>query len=493
MANNMPKVNINIESVPDAPTSDRRALFVQQQLSTGTATNKVLVEDVTPNEVNNLFGEGSNMALAIQRFQGINTDTPVDAIPIDDPTGTASSGTIIIGGTATASGTFTVQIGSTSYGEFSVEVAEDDAGTAVSAALAPIIDASPAFTALDAAGTITVTFAHEGTCGDEIEIKADSVAGLTVALTDFTSGAGTTDVVSIFTQTAETRYTSIIFHEAFDETELLDYLTSQASKDNSLLDGMAWIGVSGTVSELIALDKTANNNQYIVYPAKPIEARPFDMTFLIASEGTSIKELRLIGGADVSDYVFASNRDVIGGLALASLPFYNTITTIPTIGKRLPGTIIDALNDNGISTLSDGDGGLVYFDEVVTSYVKDDKAQPDSTFKWMEAVDTTSAIREIFFVEQKNKFHQTRLTKGTPRAGRNEINKSRFETFLLGVYKSLGSADFVLVESGASAEDAFKASLNVVVDTVNGTITTSFNAVITVQARIFTTTITIVR
>ena len=117
----------------------------------------------------------------------------IDAIALEDANdAVASSATITFSGTATATGELNIVVGSKYYHNYILSVASGKTATELATAFKALVDADTKapFSASISGAVVTLTFANAGSIGNDTAIYyTGNVAGISVALTPFASGA----------------------------------------------------------------------------------------------------------------------------------------------------------------------------------------------------------------------------------------------------------------------------------------------------------------
>lgn len=479
--------------------TDQAILFVGQFVS-GTATDGVLVENIgNSGEEDALFGATSMLAGMIRAAREDNAVVRFDAIPLaDNGSGVAATGTAVFVGTASAAGTLIVTVGSEQNHAFSIAVASGDSitdiGDAVDAAV--LADTDTPFTSNNVAGTVTFTAVNKGTLGNGIGIAIEgTVAGITHSATAMASGATDPVLTSIFDVITDKRYQGIVWPYAADTAVLRTLLDDRFNVDNNVLDGVGFTSLADSLSNHSSL-LGALNEKTLVYFTDKLEANTsykapalFEMGPVISSRFAAIRALRLTDGVDISDVVITTNGalDGFGGTALASKPYFNTPFS------RLPLVDTDkGWTDTEIATLEAAGGSVIGVNRsgtntisgsIVTTYKTDVASNPDVTWKFLNYVDTGSAIREYYFNNLKSRFPQSRLTAGDVVAGRDQANKVIIEAFCEKLYQDLSGPNFVLVQAGEDSFVFFKENLVVVLDVADGLVTIQATVKIVTQLR----------
>lgn len=478
-----PKTNLQLTSgAAQAELADQKILFVGQKLAAGTATSKALTSDVQIGEEDALFGPNSILSMMVKQARKSNVINQFDAIALDDNgAGSQATATIALTGTATATSDYKVQIGNEDF-EFSVTVTSGDANTVVATALAAAITAGTApFSASATLGDVTVTFDHEGTAGNEIQIKiVQGVAGITTVVTDFSGGAGAVDVAGIFDNLTE-RYQGIVYSKDLTQSELTDFTEARFNTDNAILDGIGFITKTGALSTLIT-NVGLENLKTLVTPFNPDEMLHFQFSTNMTAEFVAKRARRLSDGSSSSDLVI-DPIEAIGGPDKASLPYFNIPMDLPLPEGRLTQTQIDNVVDAGGALFLVNPANQVVTGEFPTTYKTDGAGNPDPGFKYLNYVDTGLVAREYLFTNLKQKYAQTRATAGDLVVGKSMSNVGSVRAFIIEKYGEL--ADMAITVAGDDAAAFFDENLTVTLDAATGVYTFFARTPLVVQARGF--------
>lgn len=497
-----PKVTLSIlPATQEISVAPQRILFVGQKTSAGTATSGALVEDIqNDNSQDTLFGENSMLAGMIRAAKAINKVTQMDAIPLsDNGSGVAATGTVAFTGTATATGTLYITVGSTENYRYEIAVETGDTATVIGGKLETVInaDAKAPVTAVNTTGSVVLTAVNKGTEGNTIGLRSEgTVAGVTVALTAFASGATNPTITSIFDVIAGKRYQTIVWPSSYTLSTVVDFLDDRWNVDNEVLDGVAIVTKSDTYANLITAGTAQNSQCLVLFGNRLLNDTLFkgpsmlEMNNVVSSEFAAIRALRLTEDANIVRYVPGATRgglDAFGGPAIASLPYFNTpffnLPIIPT-AKGFSKEEVDDLADAGISVFGNNVTRTnIILSDVVTTYKTDVAGNPDISFKYLNYVDTISTIREYMVANLRANYVQSRLTEGDLIQGRSMANEVSIRAFVSQLYVNLSGPDYVLTQAGAAAVKFFKDNLNVVIDMDEGEVTINMITPIVTQLR----------
>lgn len=477
----------------------QRVLCIGQKLPAGSATAGDLITNIqNDNSWDTLFGEASMLAGMVRNVRRYNADTRIDAIALDDNGGGAdASGTFTIAGPATENGELSFIVGSAVDHIYKIAVTNGDTATQIGDKLVTAITADtkvPA-TALNAAGVVTITANNAGNVGNSIALATDqSVAGVSVALAAMAGGAGDPVLTGVFDPIADERYQTIVWPYAAEIDTIKNFLDARFNVDNAILDGVGVIGIDDTFANLLSTGNTHNSQSILLLGDDAVSRAALEggaiteIPYVKAAQFSGIRALRRTQDANIGRFVISRDAalDRFGGIALSSLPYFNTpVPDLPLIATEdgFPSDEVEDLKDAGVSVLGNNITDTeVIMDEMVTTYKTDAASNPDVTFKFLNYVDTASAIREFYFNNLKARFAQSRLTEGGLIPGRAIANPPLIEAFCTQLYQEL--ANEVLVQEGENALQFYKQNLIVNVDLAEGKVTIQMKTPIVTQLRV---------
>lgn len=502
-----PEVDIALVSADTLVSNNpQRILVVGQKVAAGSATSGVLVTDIqNDGSWDTYFGANSQLAGMVRNIRRYNTKTRVDAIPLSDHgSGVAAVGAFNVSGTATEDGTLTMIVGSKADHAFDVPVTSGDVAADIIAAAIALINADTRVpcTASDGTTKVTITADNKGTVGNKIGLKIEGeVAGITTTVTAMVSGATDPSFTDLFDVILDQRYQTIVWAYSGDIDTVKDFLDARWDVNNMVLDGVAIVPVDDTYANLVTLGNLHNSQSVVILGDEKVSATNYkggailEIPYAKASQFASIRGLRLTEDAAIGRFVISRNAslDRFGGMAIASLPYFNTpVPAFPLMDFDVGFTMdeLDNLKAAGVSVYGNNIGGTeVILGEIVTTYKTDAASNPDPTFTFLNYVDTSSAIREYFFNNYKAQFAQCRLTEGALIPGRAMANPASIEAASTRFYGAL--ANECLVQAGEAALQYYKANLLVTVDLETGTATVQMKTPIVTQFRKLIATIQI--
>ena len=482
----LPSVTTNlIPKAPKASIDNKITTFIGVQNS-GTATDNVLYEDLDVLQENTLFGADSHIATMIRNFRVVNEISQINAISVPVSSGSASAGDLVFTGTATAAGSFTVRIGEYDN-DATVTVAIGDTAADVMTALETAINAI-ANVQVTAAYTssIALTANWDGAIGNDIPIMVEgSATGLSYTITAMAGGTGTID-----TSTAQglvTYRTDVVIPDTFD---LSDWVTLQDNRfniTNNVKDGRVFTAMTDTKANLVTAGNLYNSENLVIFGDKPVATDSkkgsaiFAMPEARASQFAGLRARLLETDANVADIVVTTEPlESIGGPAHNSLPYFNTPTQFPVMGtgEGFTEAEVSDLKDAGVAVMGNNDANnTVLVGEVVTTYKTNAVGQNDTTYKYINYVDTASAAREYIWNSLKIDYVQKRLTSGTGVSGRSFATVGGVRADMTKYYTTLTGNTYCLLQGGYIDElgvnwsDLYKDNLTVTFDIQAGKIT----------------------
>lgn len=487
--------------------TEQKTLIVGQMLAAGTATAGALIIDHPDDgSEDTLFGARSHLAGMVRAFKRENKISQLDIIPLAD-NGTATKGTATVdftGSVPTETGTITVVVGSETDHEYELDITDADTATTIGDALEAAItaDGDAPFTASNAAGDVTITAENGGTLSGDWGLKVSGVvAGVTISLTGWAAGTNDPSLTGVLDPIASIRYQTIVWPAVYDIETVGDDLDAKFNVTNAVMDGVAIQGQVDTLNNLKTYVSTLNSQSLVVLGQKAISVadtrigpQTFEFLDNVAAQVAAIRALRLTEDANITRYLTTvASRDQYGGMAIGSLPYFNT--ALPNCGIGSPADDFSPedlaeLTGNGVATYGPNrayNGTIM--GEFVTTYLTDNAGNPDTSYKYLNTVDTASLIREFYFVNFKRRYAQTRLTDGDLLVGRDMANEASIRAFCAELYDEL--ADEALVQKGVAAKKDYLDNLDIVVTVSEGKVEVYQSPLLVSQIRLVIGTIQI--
>ncbi len=484
--------------------ADRNDLIVGQLGTGATAVSGALNTEIQGKSASDLrtqFGDDELYQRIIQWQQGNDGYSPLSVIGLSPAAGTAATSTVEFTGTATGAGTITVAVADERQFSVSVSVAIGDTAATVSTAVTAAFTAltnHPTFTTATATATNTFTASDVGTVGNYYSTKVTGdVAGISYAITGWSSGATDPSTTGIFDVIDGLRYTGINWPEYWQDTvsEVTDLLDNRFNPINDILDGTAFMGKHETLTNQKSFVASINTQSLVVMGNNKVTGGSIDGGAIVQfASWTSayfqgVEAKRLTPNAPIADDIVALNSplDSIGGPHTASLPYFNTpLLRCPVTASSdlFSNTEQNSLADEGITTFGVNSAkNAMIMGAVVTTRTTDSAGNENDSFRFFNYVRTGSVCREIFYRTMKAAFAQSRLAEGQARPGYSVANEETIRAELGNIYRTLGS--IALVESGDKAERFFGDNTTVTINKSQRSVTiTSLLPIVTQLERI---------
>ena len=473
----VPKVTFNI--VPSAEKEKNEAqkiLFVGQKLASGTATQLTIIKDIPYDKSwDTLFGAGSILAGMIRSAKEINVETRMDAVALDDNGASiVATSDITIVGTTSAETTLTLYVGSDTNHKYTISVASLSSETVVAAAFETAInaDVNRIVDPSAAAGVLTLTALNKGLEGNFIGLRLEGDLGGLTSITVPAMAGGTLapDVSTLPTLIGKERYNRIVMPSTYDYSAIATWLDGRFNTENDIRDGVLIIGITDSVSNGKTLGDSKDNKSMAVHFNKLVSITDewegsalFELDYVLTSRIAAISSLRLTDDSNISRYTISTygSKDAFGGMHMASKPYHNTpFFNLNPIESGFRFELTDEeqeeLNESGLFFLGNNRARTtVIAGDVVTTYKTNPiSGQPDGSFKYLNYVDTYSAIREYFVDNSRQRFAQSRLTPGDLIKDIDMANENTIRAYMTELYSDLN--DYALTVGGPQAIRFFK-------------------------------------
>lgn len=443
---------------------EQRVLLIAQ--GAGTAISKELVEDVQQTEVETLFGVNSMATMAFNRFKEHNRANEIDIIPLLEPAGTASQGGLNVVGTATESKNLTFNVGDDAF-DVTIAVIKDETEQEIATKIIDAINATsyPFTASIDGVddGLVLIDFDIIGEIANGLVVTLkDRVLGVAFTPVEFTGGAGAYDSTDILVPLTK-RYQTVIFDDATSFDDLETWLQDRINQTNTVKGG---VGISVMNGDYATVKAFANGkNSETMVRIGNIDTMKYNLVPLLASAELGAKRaLRLTDGAVLGDLVIEA-QEAFGGINKSSLPYHNTPMSYDAPQSEIIIEEVVDLNDAGVSLFVPSTIDVV-LGSIVTLYKLDGTGSADTTFKFLNAIDTSLAIQEYLFNNSQKEFGQTRATGGDLVAGVAMTNELSVKAYIVGLYEDM--VELTLVQGGSEAIKSFKRNLTVSLDSASG-------------------------
>lgn len=258
-----------------------RSLMIGTMLGGGTATPGVPVPASTVDLGNRLAFRGSEAGRMINAFREGNSSADLWILPVAEPDGSPSAGTITITGTAGAPGTLAIYIAGQ---KVTATAVSGDSASTIANRLAIAINGNPDLpvTAAATSGSITVTCKWSGLTGNDITLVLnyrglqggeELPAGVSVAITAMAGGVGIPDIAGALAALGDEEFEYV--GAPFSDTGSLDAFRDEWKDTDGgrwawdrQLYGHVFTARRGTYSELYTFGSQRNDPHVSMVPVK---------------------------------------------------------------------------------------------------------------------------------------------------------------------------------------------------------------------------------
>jgi len=375
-----------------------RGLLIGQKLTTGSATADTVVGPVTSvDQAIALGGRGSMIhRMAIGWFASNKITELWIGVLADAAAGVAATGTIVVGGPATASGAIPLYLGGV---RIPVGVTLNDASTAIATNIGAAINAVPDLpvTATVNASTVTLTFRQKGLPGNSYDVRQSFnpgealPAGVTLTITALAGGTTNPSLTNLIAAMGDLWF-QVWAHPYTDATSLSAIEAELLSRFGPMrsMDGIAITSASGVLSTLTTLGTGRNSGQSVIV-AQP-GAAPLTPPMEFAAEVAAI--LAREGATDPAR-------------PFQTLAMVNAMPTAQA--DQWSGDERNLLLFSGIATTKLAAGGAVQLERMITTYQRSAAGSPDTAYLDATTLLTLLYLRYSFRVLFQNKYPRHKL------------------------------------------------------------------------------------
>jgi len=411
-----------------------RAIIVAQMLGAGTAKPGTPVIVPSLAAAIQMFGAGSQAAIAVQHYRNIDTFGELWVLPlIDDAAAQAAAGSIAIAGTASAAGTIVFVIDGVSV---SIAYNAGDAGATVLArlpgAMASVVGL-PVSAGAVANGALPLTALNKGACGNDILLGVSdqstnyASAGLTITLTQLSGGSqNPTSLSTALLAMGNKTYDVIIcpYTDAASLGAIEAFMSSSTGRWawNQMLFGHVFSAIRGLLGDVTTFAGTVNDEHLTVMPIADSPHAPLRWAAEIAA-GVAVK--------------YRTDP---------ALPITQVLLTVspPSQENDWSFTEQDSLLYEGLSVFAVADDGTVSVLRLITTYQTNPAGMADDSYLDVETLNTLAyVIRDLrafqaLYLKMKLVSDTTRIAGGS-----NAINAPVVKQALISRYRYLETQGYV--------------------------------------------------
>ncbi|EEQ7780526.1 phage tail protein [Escherichia coli] len=416
--NRIPLIQIEINNsmaVTGTPPQRQAVLLFGQRNRNAFGVVDSPVRITRAAQATELWGRGSMIARMVEAFIASNPDTELYAIAQGEGTGTATSGTITLSGTATEDGTLNLYIAGRPYYMAVTKgkqgnILADDLSTMINADKDSPVTAStsvPDGNQDQTRKVITLAAKFTGECSvHDVRLNYYSgevtPAGITVSLAGGTAPKNP-DITHSIAAMGTRQYNYIVM--PYKDSANLKILADELLKrwgPVKMSDGMVWMAHTGTLGAVTSFGESRN-----------------DFLFTCTS----------IPKAPEPDYIWAASICAVCAPSLSADPARPLQTLAlparmaPEAPARLTREERNSLLYTGISTVTIAAGDVVQIERQVTMYRQNAYGESDPSYLDVETIYTLSYLRYSLrtFITQRFPRHKL-ADNGTPvRPGQNIV------------------------------------------------------------------------
>lgn len=353
-----------------------------------------------------LGGRGSMLHAMCVAAIAASAQVELWALPIAaNDAGTAATGTITIGGPATAAGTLSVMIDGR---RVQVGVASGASANTVASALSAAINANADLpvTAGVASAVVTLTARHKGTGGNEIDVRTNYYAGealpagITAAIVGLSGGLTNPDLAALLATLGDEHYPLIAL--GWNDAASLSALDTELAArwgPSRQIEGRAFVGMTGSFSTLSSFGATRNGPHVTIVGGYRIPRAPWAIAAAFAS--VAAYYLQIDPARPLTDLV-------VTGL----LP--------PAVADRFTRQERELLLRDGISTFRVNAAGEVAIERLISTYQVNSSGFDDPSYLDITTTATLAYYRTSWRARMAQKFPRAKLTAETIAAVRAE-------------------------------------------------------------------------
>jgi phage tail sheath gpL-like len=356
----------------------------------GTGVPNVPIPIGTQAQADNLFGQGSELALMCKAFFANNFAQETWALPVTIPTGsTAATGSIVVAGAPVEAGQLDLYIAG--HHVDNIVVGTTDTPTTIAALISACINADPTLPVWSSAAvdTVTLTCKTPGINGDEISVQMNyygkvggqmTPPGLILALPAtglLTGGAGVPSYDAAISALGENEYEYVCLAHT-DSNTLFDFENEWSFGDNG-----RWGWMRQLYGHLFAA-KRATYSDLIIFGA----TRNFGITSIMAWEPTAASPTYEVAAAYCAKAARALTNDPARPLQTLSLD--EILPAQHDLRFNLPE--LNSLSGAGIATQRTGKDGATRIMRETTTYQLNTYGYSDDAYELVTTLATLAKL-----------------------------------------------------------------------------------------------------
>lgn len=427
-------------SLANTAIAPQRTLLIGQILAAGVAAANVPILSQGPADAKTQCGIGSMLQKMYNKYRDNDPVGEVWFLPLADAGGgSQASGNVAFTAQATTAGTLSLYVG----GELvSMAVATTQTVAQLATALAAAINAIPDFRVTAAVNggnnfQVDLTYRHKGLVGNDVDIRFNYYGaaagealppGLAATITPMAGGATNPTLTTALSNLIDQPFDFIVcpYTDATSLTAMTALMNDSSGRWSwsRQVFGHVWTAYRGTVGALTT-EGTGLNDQHL--------------TMLGFNDSPSL-------AAEIAAAVTGAAATSIKAdpaLPLQTLAVYGV--KAPPLKSRFQLTDRQTLLQDGISTFTVDQSGLMRLENIITTYQKNAFSQVDNSYLEVETMYTLAyALRDLAsmvtskYARVKLAANGTRLDPGT-----NIVTPNMIRVDIIARYKQLEAAGIV--------------------------------------------------
>lgn len=376
-------------------------LIIGQRLETGKRPQKYIDKITSYDQANNLYGQGSQVALMVKAWRANNRISDLYCISLDDDgSGVKATGNYALGGTVTVAGVLALYIGGK---RVAVAANVGETATQVMDKVVSTLSGELPVTGGNSSGTLNLTAKNAGSAGNDILLDAnynpgeELPEGLTLTINPMTGGAGDVDIQDAIDVMGDIWY-QIIVAPYYDATNLTAIETEMASRYGPLrmIDGVYFTSRRGNVGALETFGNSRNS---------PHVCCPHSNDYL----STSIEFVSAFAAQ------IAKEGQADPARPFQTLPLYSIVP--PREENRFTLQENNSLLFDGISTSYVDSGGVVRIQRAITMYQKNALGAADIAYLDVNTMLTLLYLRYDFRTQILTRYPRAKLANDGVQVG----------------------------------------------------------------------------
>ncbi|MDH4122374.1 MAG: phage tail sheath subtilisin-like domain-containing protein [Deltaproteobacteria bacterium] len=390
--------------VSGTPSMPGELLLIGQRLAVGQVAAGVPTRVLSDSQGMADFGRGSLLAAMIAAVKKANPNVDLWAVALDDlAAGVAAAGAVTVTGPAVGGGTIALYIGGR---RMPVGVAANDTANTIAANMAASINADPDCAATAAVDGVTlskvnITCRWKGETGNSLDIRHSYFqgerlpAGVTLAVTAMTGGAGNPDITAALTATAGGWYNTITTPYT-DGANMLVLETELDGRWGPMRqsEGVAFTALGGTHAAGSTWASTRNNPLIVAVGLQKSPTPPWIAAAIAAA-------------------VDAGEPDP--GRPRQTLPLTGMLA--PADADRFTQTERNLHLKDGLATYTVDAGGNCLVERLVTNHTQNTAGLPDAGLVDVETIRVLAYLRFSTRVRLTQKYPRHKLANDGTRFG----------------------------------------------------------------------------